>query len=81
MDYKTYLCDYCYKGEQYSVEIAATSFEEAEDRRRAIARGELVGELIMSVPVGHPNKFVSGFKALLREALKVIQMLLRFRVA
>lgn len=71
-NYKTYLCDYHYKGQKYSVEIKATSFEDAEERRIAIGRGEVVGELVMSVPVGVPNDFVMGFKALLRKVLSVI---------
>lgn len=79
-DYRTYLCDYYYKGDKYSVDIPATSFEEAEERRRAIGRGEVVGELMMRVPVGVPNRFVSGFKALLRKALKMFRVLLRFRI-
>lgn len=50
-NYKTYLCDYQYKDNTYTVEIKATSIEEARDRLRCIGRGEIIGELIITIPV------------------------------
>jgi hypothetical protein len=47
--YKIYLCDYRYEGHTWSIEIHATSFEDATKRLRAIQQGEIVGELKASV--------------------------------
>lgn len=49
--FKTYLCDYQYEGSTWSVEISATSFEDAENRLKALNHGEIVGELKLSVPI------------------------------
>lgn len=49
--YKTYLCDYIYKGEKWSIEIQALSYKDAEDRMKAISKGEITGELVFSIPV------------------------------
>lgn len=47
--YKIYLCDYQYEGHTWSIEIHATSFEDATKRLRAIQQGEIVGELKASI--------------------------------
>lgn len=49
--HKIYLCDYQYEDHTWSVEISATSFEDAENRLRAIRQGQIVGELKFSIPV------------------------------
>ena len=50
-NFKTYLCDYRYEGNVYSVEICATSFEDAEARRKALSHGKIIGVLKMNIPV------------------------------
>jgi hypothetical protein len=49
--YKIYLCDYQYDGYKWSIEIPATSFEDAEKRLKALRYGEVVGELKLSIPI------------------------------
>jgi hypothetical protein len=49
--YKIYLCDYQYNGHKWSIEIPATSFEDARKRLNALRCGEIVGELKLSIPV------------------------------
>lgn len=49
---KTYLCDYSYAGSRWSIEIAATSFEDAEARLRALSKGQVAGEVKAVIPVG-----------------------------
>jgi len=50
-EYKIYLCDYHYEGHKWSIEISATSFEEARNRLKALRHGEIVGELKLSIPI------------------------------
>lgn len=47
---KIYLCDYWYKGQQWSVEISAESWEEAQQRMRCVGQGKIVGELQVTLP-------------------------------
>lgn len=47
--WKVYLCDYQYEGYTWSVEIPATSFDDARKRLQAMQQGEIVGELKLSV--------------------------------
>lgn len=60
-EFEIYLCDYRYEGKIYSVEICATSFEDAEARRRALSHGKIIGVLKMSIPVNE-----SWYYAILR---------------
>lgn len=48
--HKIYLCDYQYEGQKWSIEISATSFEDAGKRLSALKYGEIVGELKFSMP-------------------------------
>jgi len=52
-EYKEFLCDYRFKGEEYCISIMATSWEEAEQRLRCIAgNGRIMGgPVILSVKV------------------------------
>lgn len=54
---KTYLCDYQYEGALWSVEIVASSFEDAERRLRALGRGKVAGEVQLVIPV--PTKWTT----------------------
>lgn len=49
--YKIYLCDYQYDGHKWSIEISATSLEDATKRLSALRYGEIVGELKLSIPI------------------------------
>ena len=49
--YRIYLCDYHYDGHTWSIEIPATSFEDAKSRLSALRYGEIVGELKVRIPV------------------------------
>jgi hypothetical protein len=43
-EYKEFLCDYRFKGEEYCISIMATSWEEVEQRLRCIAgNGKIMG--------------------------------------
>ena len=58
--YKIYLCEYRFEGETWSVEIPATSFEEAKLRMGALQHGNVAGVLMGSIPtVGDKNGFFS----------------------
>ena len=47
---KTYLVSYRYKGKEYSFDIEATCFEDAENRLRFIkGNGSIDGELVLRV--------------------------------
>ena len=48
---KTYLCDYSYEGTLWSVEIVASSFEDAEKRLQALSRGKVAGEVKVVIPL------------------------------
>lgn len=48
---RTFLCDYSYAGSRWSVEIVATSFEDAEARLRALSRGKVAGEVQAVIPM------------------------------
>lgn len=50
-DFKTYLVDYRYDGAEWSLEIKATSYDDAMSRlRRAAHYGTVAGELQMKIP-------------------------------
>lgn len=58
---KTYLCSYDYNGEQWEIEIDATSFEDARARLSALYySGRVDGELIeqIVIPKLLPSKWV-----------------------
>lgn len=65
-NYKVYLCDYIYQGEKWSVEIQALSYKDAEDRMKAISKGEITGELVFSIPVVPKRNLVEIIKSWLR---------------
>lgn len=46
---KTYCCHYFYKGTQWSIEVRAESFEDAEHRLTRIGLGSVDGELMANV--------------------------------
>lgn len=46
---KRYLCDYCHNGQHWSIEIPAESWEDARARLSKIGRGEIIGEVQLSV--------------------------------
>lgn len=51
MKFNTYLVDYNFNGGKWSLEIRATSEQDAMDRvRRAAAYGTVAGELMMTIP-------------------------------
>jgi hypothetical protein len=50
-NYKTYLCDYLYEGEIWSIEIKAKSFDDAAARVIAIRKGKIIGEKKASIPI------------------------------
>ena len=50
--WKTYTCEYRFRGKLYGLEIPAQSWEEAEARLNAIAHGEVLGELQFVIKLG-----------------------------
>lgn len=60
--YKIYLCDYQYEGHTWSIEIHATSFEDATKRLNALRYGEVVGELKLSIPIPVRQTWVSRLR-------------------
>ncbi len=66
-NYKTYLCSYVYEGKSWSVEIKATSFEDAENRLKALAKGKVEMEVVLTIPIPiHQERFVK-----IKEILKL----------
>jgi hypothetical protein len=61
-EHKIYLCDYQYEGHKWSIEISATSFEDAKKRLNALRYGEVVGELKLSVPVPMGQTWLNRLK-------------------
>jgi len=59
--YKTYLCDYQFKGKTWSVQLKATSFNEAEERVQALSKGKIVGELMLTIPFPVKDSWVQAF--------------------
>lgn len=49
-EYRTYLCEYPYQCGLWSIEIPATSKEEAEERLRSLASGRVLGEIEAKIP-------------------------------
>jgi hypothetical protein len=48
----TYFCEYSYKGDTWTMEITASSWEEAEERVKAIQEGAKVrGVIRLKIPV------------------------------
>jgi hypothetical protein len=50
--FKTYLCDYYYQGQKWTIDIPATSLQDAQERLKAIHSGEIVGELKFRILAG-----------------------------
>jgi hypothetical protein len=61
-EYKIYLCDYRYEGHKWSIEIPATSFEDARKRLNALRYGEVVGELKLSLPIPVKKTLLNRFR-------------------
>ncbi len=52
-DFKSYVCSYKHKGEEWGLTIPAESFEDAEARLGSIgAFGKVKGELMGTIPAG-----------------------------
>ncbi len=49
-DYARYSIEYDYRGARWSVEVLATSWQDAEARLAAIAEGTVTGRITGSVP-------------------------------
>lgn len=64
-EYKVYLCDYQHQGHKWSVEISAVSFEDAEQRLKALKYGKIVGELKLSIPVPAKQSWIDRFLKLI----------------
>jgi hypothetical protein len=50
-EWKTYLVDYRYKGQEYCLELAAVSWEDAEARVRCLINANVAGEVALKIPV------------------------------
>ena len=61
---KPYLCEYRHEGATWSVEIHASSFEDAENRLKALSRGKVLGEIKLTIPV-MPGWFAKAVSKLL----------------
>lgn len=62
-NYKVYLCDYIYQGEKWSIEIQALSYKDAEDRMKVISKGEIIGKLVLRIPVLPKKNLVEIIKS------------------
>lgn len=60
--YQIYLCDYQYDGHKWSVEIPATSFEDAQNRLKALSKGEIVGHLKLAISVPFKQGWVDWWR-------------------
>lgn len=49
-EHKYYTCEYSYEGRRWSIELPATSWEDAEARLKRLAYGKVLGELKAIVP-------------------------------
>lgn len=52
MGCRKWLVDYEYDGAKYTIAVPAESRDEAVERKSAIARGTVIGELMMEIPAG-----------------------------
>lgn len=50
MNYKRFLIEYQHEGSSWGAEIQATSFDDAEQRLRALQYGAVLGEIVGTVP-------------------------------
>jgi hypothetical protein len=44
-NFQKYMCVYTFKGQKWSIDIYAESWEEAEERLKAISKGTIEGKL------------------------------------
>lgn len=51
LNFQTYLCTYRYNNREWSFDIKATSFGDAQNRLRAIGCGTVDGVVQMKIPV------------------------------
>lgn len=59
--YKTFLCNYVYNQELWSIEIKALSYDDAKERLKAICNnGEIIGELIVNIPLTPSDNFLKN---------------------
>ncbi len=66
--YKTYACTYFYQGSEWGFEIKALSYEDAENRLKAISNGKVAGELVLTFPVSS-NFLWKGLGSFLKSIL------------
>lgn len=52
LKYRTYLCDYRYQDQFWSIKIEALSYEDAKNRMKALSSGRVIGQLISEIPIG-----------------------------
>jgi hypothetical protein len=54
-EWKDYLVEYPYQGERWCIKVAATSWDDARDRIRALGFAEIKGPIEESIPVMSPR--------------------------
>jgi hypothetical protein len=64
------LCDYQYDGHNWSIEIPATSFEDAHNRLEALSKGKIAGELKLSIPVSIKTTWLNSLIKWLEKSKK-----------
>ena len=61
---RTYMLDYPFRGGKYCLEMAADSWEDAEERLAAIkAWGKIEGEIYATIPVTPRTQWFGGLMA------------------
>lgn len=69
---RNYLCEYSYQGSRWSIEIAASSLEDAEARLRQLAGGKVLGVTQAVIPVEFG--WVARLSVFLRNASRLFQV-------
>ena len=68
-EFKTFLLDYRFNGNTWSIDLPATSWEDAEARLRAILQtGHIEGELAARIPLTPKGGFRAFFARLFRKS-------------
>jgi hypothetical protein len=49
---KQFVCEYRFDGSKWSVEVWASTLEEAEMKLRAMGKGKVLGQLAATIPAG-----------------------------
>lgn len=68
--FQTYLCSYRYNNRQWSFDLKATSFEDAETRLKAIGYGSVDGVVEMKIPVPVRSDWLDDFCVWLRRTFR-----------